>query len=697
MTAIVRRKSARKSVRSVDPSTPKTTRPVATDRRAVATHTASRALKRKLDAMPDRIDIRDWPYRPTLAPLPPQVVSIDKVPKILDQGDEGACTGFGLAAVINFQLASRGIRRFVSPRMLYQMAKKYDEWPGDDYEGSSARGAMIGWVRHGVCQENTWPLKLVGAGHFDAEKAKEARQTPGGAYYRVVHTQVRDVHAALAELGAVYMTTMVHGGWDKPGPPTFPLEYSWKDAKKRINLPVITRQGRADDGHAVAIVGYTSGGFIIQNSWGGDWGYKGFALLPYEDFMLHATDVWAAQLGVPVDLDVWQNTNPTETEGRQRAAASIPLADIRPFTVDCGNNGKLSDSGDYWTTEADVERLFTEAIPSKTQAWDKRRVMIYLHGGLNSEEDVAKRVVAFRDVLLENQIYPLHIMWESGAAEILTDLIRDSIVQPDERAGGVADWLHKLRDHLVEAKDRTFEITTARLGSHMWDEMKRNARLSSTSDHNDGAMQLIAKHAQAAVSQATREERAKWEFHVVAHSAGSIYFAFALKHFLNMKQAGIAFESVHFMAPALTTELFEDTVLPEIQNGDCPLPSLFILSDVGELDDNVGPYGKSLLYLVSNAFEGKREVPLLGMQKFVQGDATLSNLFSRKTPDGHPSLVIAGAAAVPQPPDPFSVSRSESHGGFDNDADTLNSILRRILNPPDGKLAREFTTRDLQY
>jgi len=39
--------------------------------------------------------------------------------------------------------------------------------------------------------------------------------------------------------------------------------------------------------------------------------------------------------------------------------------------------------------------------------------MLYIHGGLNGEEDVAKRIIAFRDVCLANEIYPLHIMWES--------------------------------------------------------------------------------------------------------------------------------------------------------------------------------------------------------------------------------------------------------------------------------------------
>jgi hypothetical protein len=52
--------------------------------------------------------------------------------------------------------------------------------------------------------------------------------------------------------------------------------------------------------------------------------------------------------------------------------------------VDIGNNGLLSQSSDYWTTEADLEHLFV-SIQEKTPGWSKRRVMLYLHGGLNDE------------------------------------------------------------------------------------------------------------------------------------------------------------------------------------------------------------------------------------------------------------------------------------------------------------------------
>jgi len=40
--------------------------------------------------MPDRIDVRDWPYQPPLSLLPDVLINCDEVPEILDQGQAGA-------------------------------------------------------------------------------------------------------------------------------------------------------------------------------------------------------------------------------------------------------------------------------------------------------------------------------------------------------------------------------------------------------------------------------------------------------------------------------------------------------------------------------------------------------------------------------------------------------------------------------
>jgi hypothetical protein len=107
-----------------------------------------RKITRTLDARPDTLDFRDKMFEPTLIEVPVRqplgAYRKRKVP-ILDQGQEGACTGFGLATVVHYLLRTRAVvsdRVEVSPRMLYDMARRYDEWPGEKYEGSSARGAM---------------------------------------------------------------------------------------------------------------------------------------------------------------------------------------------------------------------------------------------------------------------------------------------------------------------------------------------------------------------------------------------------------------------------------------------------------------------------------------------------------------------------------------------------------------------------
>ena len=80
---------------------------------------------RVFDARPDRLDLRDREYRPPLRALPavwPAPHYIDAVlpcyrdsEMILDQGEDGACTGFGLAAVINYLIWREHVQAFPGP------------------------------------------------------------------------------------------------------------------------------------------------------------------------------------------------------------------------------------------------------------------------------------------------------------------------------------------------------------------------------------------------------------------------------------------------------------------------------------------------------------------------------------------------------------------------------------------------------
>ncbi len=291
-----------------------------------------------LDARRDRLDLRDLPYRPPLLSLPDNYPTPSDLKRYLKGTSpriwcstrvrRGPAPASALACVVNYLLWTERLhapdggpgRRIdrVSPRMLYHLARAYDEWPGEDYEGSSCRGALKGWHKHGVCSDTLWP-------YFDKNhRAKFVEPKEGwehdaltrtlGVYYRVDKNSVVEMQSAIVDIGALYVSADVHAGWNVPtvaGDPSFE------------KLPVIAKPAKkaVDGGHAFALVGYDERGFVVQNSWGPGWGLGGFALLTYEDWADYGYDAWASALGVPKRAAAGVTTAPTVRLARAKRAA----------------------------------------------------------------------------------------------------------------------------------------------------------------------------------------------------------------------------------------------------------------------------------------------------------------------------------------------------------------------------------------
>lgn len=116
-----------------------------------------------------------------------------------NQGREGACVGFSLSRAMSLIN-----RKKYDARWLYHEAQKHDEWPGEDYEGTSVRA---GFER----------LRLVGHKMMSWD---EPQQIEGIVSYRWANT-VDGVHSTIKmpladELGAV------------------PLLNSWGEAYPRL-------------------------------------------------------------------------------------------------------------------------------------------------------------------------------------------------------------------------------------------------------------------------------------------------------------------------------------------------------------------------------------------------------------------------------------------------------------------------------
>jgi hypothetical protein len=652
---------------------------MAAKKRARTSAAEKRAVKRSFDARPDTIDFRDKMYVPSLIEVPSKLpletylacYRGKKVP-ILDQGQEGACTGFGLAAVANHLLGCRKVVPddvLVSPRMLYEMARRYDEWPGEKYDGSSARGAIKGWFKHGVCSAKAWPYDAKNVhGTLDHDRSLDAAERPLGAYFRVDHQDLAALHSALAEVGILYATGDVHAGWDDVDPRT----------------GVIEQQKKIEGGHAFAVVGYDERGFWIQNSWGPGWGKQGFALLTYDDWIANINDTWVARLGAPTRFAVDSQRTQSAAGGKR---ASYAFTDLRPHVISLGNDGLLRNSGEFASTRASIEEIVGNDLPRITKAWPVKRVLLYAHGGLVSEQSALQRAEDYRAQMLSSQVYPLCFVWHSDFWSTVTNILKEGLLR--RRPEG---FLDDAKDFMLDRLDDTLEPLSRALGKGLWDEMKENARLASThadpqGQPNGGARLVVDRLA------ALRASGTKLELHIAGHSAGSIFMAYVVQHLVAL---GIPIASVSLWAPACTTALFKQLYLPAIKSKTIQRFALFTLKDVTEQDDDcAGIYNKSLLYLVSNALEHKSGLffadgePILGMEHFLFADPTFK-LDRKAVLHENPSRValcgLKNAEWVRSPnglPEGAAdAAHARHHGDFDDDKATVRATLARILNKP---------------
>jgi hypothetical protein len=663
-----RRSTAKPERRTVfaEPRAPVPTSPIPVDAAEAEAKTASRIqvgnrqffaqpsrlAGRKLDILPDMPDIRDRVYRPHLQALHPAIYPRIAFP-VRDQGNDSSCTGYSLAHVIDF-LRFREVGPDhpapVSARMLYEMAKRNDEWSGSAYEGSSIRGAIKGFFRNGVCSESRAPDKPgMKRWALTYEMAKEAREMRLGAYYRV-EPDISDYHAALNEIGVIYVSAEVHSNWQDP-----------KDGR-------IVPNGEPEGGHAFAIVGYDDNGFWVLNSWGPGWGLNGIAHWSYPDWAATVMDAWVLQLGVraPEAFAAVPRATPSSTTGLF-GFGEPQRADILGHFINI-DDGQLVTDGKYGSPNEDemdetVKRL---SSPESNRGNGYDHLVLYAHGGLNALGAEASRIATWKrnDIFGRNKIYNFHLMWGSGFIDEVFGKL--STLPVAGRAGGVSDWL--------------FEAGPGKaVGSYAWRNMKQDAFAAFTKalDYGGGCTGL--EPLLAGLDKAANRPK----LHLVGHSAGAIvlgHFLSALEHFGLSK---IELGSIHLMAPACQIAFFLRHFHPyAIGKGARKLLDkiyLYNLTDKLETEDSVSSsipllpsYSRSLLYLLSRAYEDQPGTPLAGMQRYASS-----------MPSG-PKIVIDYASPK------STVTASTSHGGFDNDAATLGTIMARIL----GKGAAPFPPKE---
>jgi hypothetical protein len=168
----------------------------------------------------------------------------------LDQGDTPQCVGYAGYGWLEGSPV-RNKPKF-HPTDLYHMAQDNDEWPGDDYDGSSTRGLMGALLKLGLISDYQWTFDWEAAGH---------------------HILVRGPLIA----GTDWLSGMSNYRKDKEG-------RCW-----------LIAEGEVEGGHEYRLDGYnvqlknirgTYGSFRMTNSWGRSWAKNNRAWMAREDLQI---------------------------------------------------------------------------------------------------------------------------------------------------------------------------------------------------------------------------------------------------------------------------------------------------------------------------------------------------------------------------------------------------------------------------
>jgi hypothetical protein len=327
-------------------------------------------------------------------------------------------------------------------------------------------------------------------------------------------------------------------------------------------------------------------------------------------------------------------------------------------------DGMLAGAAPGAASEDAVRRIFTRLglEDGGQRRGTPTRIVFLAQGGLAPETVGLRAALARIPFWRASGLYPVFFVWHAGLAETLGGLVRSvaSAVDPQGPPRG------PILDAIIEAAVRV-------PAQSIWSQMKRSAERAAVPG---GGARLVA---QLARELAARAEAV--EIHAVGHSAGSIFLAHFLPALLEGPPGGNSphVETLHLIAPAITTALFASRV-KHLVGPDAPIRrfTLYALRAECEINDCLGPYGKSLLHLVRRSCEPECPTPLLGLQESVERDVRLARFFGFAG-----TSRVADVLFAPTAPDARPRDRAEaaSHAGFGDDPATMDTIVHRMGSP----------------
>jgi len=240
------------------------------DPRTIINTDRTLATKLNLQWVPDKLDARDYKYQLTTKTSPNNIDLRPYCSPIENQGSLGSCTGQAIAGAIELLNKRNGNYRDISRLFIYYYERlilgtvNYDS-------GAYIRDGIKATNHYGVSLERYWPYDIR---KFRQQPITEAKND---ALNRKVtrYEKVADFNGCIDALTNGYPVIIGFHVY---------TSFMSNTVTRTGNMPYPnTKREKLLGGHAVLLVGYdkTKKVFIVRNSWGTNWGAKGYFYMPF--------------------------------------------------------------------------------------------------------------------------------------------------------------------------------------------------------------------------------------------------------------------------------------------------------------------------------------------------------------------------------------------------------------------------------